>query len=308
MNDAVKRLAMLQKPAGTADVVLDTDTYNEIDDQYALAYLIRSEDQLRLQAIYAAPFFNKRVASARAGMERSYQEISKVLTLMGREDLKSLALRGSETFMADEKTPVASDAARDLAARAMNYTAEHPLYVIAIAALTNVASAILLNPEIAERMVVIWLGGHSFDWPDNREFNCYQDVAAVRVVMDNAPVVLLPCRDVVAGFATTKYELEHWLKGQNELCDYLYGVTVDESVENSRGRCWSKPIWDVCAVAWLLRGEFMSDRLEPAPIAEYDDHWAFDRTRPLIRYVYHIHRDRLMEDLFTKLREPGEQR
>ena len=44
--DEITRLSMLQKPAGPVDVVLDTDTYNEIDDQYALAYLVRSDDEL----------------------------------------------------------------------------------------------------------------------------------------------------------------------------------------------------------------------------------------------------------------------
>lgn len=51
-----KRLERLKKPKGQIEVVLDTDTYNEIDDQFALAYLIKSEEKLRLQAIYAAPF------------------------------------------------------------------------------------------------------------------------------------------------------------------------------------------------------------------------------------------------------------
>ena len=302
MNE-VTRLSMLQKPTGPVDVVLDTDTYNEVDDQYALAYLIRSEDELNLKAIYAAPFFNKKAESVKDGMEKSYQEISKVLSLMKREDLNSIVYRGSESYLADENTPVVSDAAKDLAERAMNYTSEHPLDVIAIGAITNVASALLLNPEIGERMVVVWLGGHSFEWPHNREFNCFQDVASVRVVFDRAPVVLLPCNGGVSAFATTQYELEHWLKGQNELCDYLYEITVEHNVSRGRGVCWSKPIWDVTAVAWLLKGKFMEDRLEPAPIAEYDDKWAFDRTRPLIRYVYHIRRDALMEDMFNKLRK-----
>ena len=222
---------------------------------------------------------------------------------MKREDLNSIVYRGSESYLADENTPVVSDAAKDLAERAMNYTSEHPLYVIAIGAITNVASALLLNPEIGERMVVVWLGGHSFEWPHNREFNCFQDVASVRVVFDRAPVVLVPCNGVVSAFATTQYELEHWLKGKNELCDYLYEITVEHNVNHGRGVCWSKPIWDVTAVAWLLKGKFMEDRLEPAPIAEYDDKWAFDRTRPLIRYVYHIRRDALMEDMFNKLRK-----
>lgn len=302
MSEDMKRLLRLNKPEGPVDVVLDTDTYNEIDDQFALSYLIKSEDELRLKAIYAAPFYNNRVRTAEEGMERSYAEIFNVLTLLGREDLKSKVYKGSNCFLKDESTPVVSEAAKHLAELAMNYTEEKPLYVIAIAAITNVASAILINPEIAKRIVVVWLGGQAFEWPDNREFNCYQDVASVRVVFDsNAAIVLLPCRGVVSAFATTKYELEHWLKGKNELCDYLCKVVVEEAEENNRGKYWSKPIWDVCAVAWLLKGNFMLDRLDHAPIAEYDHRWAFSKNRPLIRYIYHIHRDKLMEDLFTKL-------
>ena len=53
-------LQRLQHPQGAEDVVLDTDTYNEIDDQFALAYLILHDDKLRLQAIYAAPFSNEK--------------------------------------------------------------------------------------------------------------------------------------------------------------------------------------------------------------------------------------------------------
>ena len=53
-------LNRLKRPEGKIDVVLDTDTYNEIDDQFALAYLIKSADKLNLKAISAAPFFNEK--------------------------------------------------------------------------------------------------------------------------------------------------------------------------------------------------------------------------------------------------------
>lgn len=302
MTENMSRLYRLNKPEGPVDVVLDTDTFNEVDDQFALAYLIKSEDELNLKAIYAAPFYNYRVESPKEGVGKSYEEIFNVLTLLKREDLKSVVYKGSDKFLPDEKTPVESEAARHLAELAMNYTEEKPLYVIAIAAITNVASAILINPEIVNRMVVIWLGGHALEWPDNREFNCYQDVASARVVFDSGvALVQVPCKGVVSAFTTTRQELEYWIKGKNELCDYLCKMFLVEAAEMKRGKCASKPIWDVTAVAWLLKGEFMDDRLEHTPIPEYDHKWAISKNRPLMRYVYHIRRDNLMEDLFTKL-------
>ena len=80
-----ERLQKLQRPQGKIDVVIDTDTYNEVDDQYALAYLIKSDDKLNLKAVYAAPFFNSNSAGPADGMERSYQEIMNVLELMDRD-------------------------------------------------------------------------------------------------------------------------------------------------------------------------------------------------------------------------------
>ncbi|GHV62016.1 hypothetical protein AGMMS49587_07680 [Spirochaetia bacterium] len=40
----------------------------------------------------------------------------------------------------------------------MHYSEDNPLYVIAIGTITNVASALLIKPEIKDRIVIIWLG------------------------------------------------------------------------------------------------------------------------------------------------------
>jgi inosine-uridine nucleoside N-ribohydrolase len=294
-------LRRLQKPSWPVDVVIDTDTYNEIDDQFALALLIKSSEKLRLKAIYAAPFFNSNSSPA-DGMEKSYNEILKILKLMKREDLNGLVKRGSENYLPSENEAVDSPAAHSLAELAMKYTEENPLYVVAIGAITNVASAIILKPEIINRIVLVWLGGHAHEWPDTKEFNMYQDIAAARVIFNSgAAVVQVPCGGVVSVFRTTGPELEHWLKGKNELCNYLLEHTVNTAIRDSKIGAWSRPISDVTAVAWLLDGDFMQDRLTPAPIPEYDHHYSFDPRRHFIRYVYNINRDRLFQTLFEVL-------
>ena len=300
--DNARLIRRLEKPKGRVDVVIDTDTYNEIDDQYALSYLIKSDEKLDLKAIYAAPFFNEKSTGPADGMEKSYREIMNVLTLLEREDLKEHVYRGSTEYLPSETEPVISDAAKDLAERAMNYTEEHPLYVVAIAAITNVASALLLNPDIKNRIVLIWLGGNATNWPDNKEFNLYQDVAGTRIVFGcGVPLVQLPCMGVVSAFTTSGPELEYHLRGKNKLCDYLVNVTTTEAAACNGGPVWTRPIWDVTAVAWLLDGDFEEDCLIHSPIPEYDNRYAFDNNRHFIKYVYHIKRDKLFADLFAKL-------
>lgn len=299
-------LHRLSKPEGKIDVVLDTDTYNEVDDQFALAYLLCGEKDpdamLCVKAICAAPFYNDKSQGPADGMEKSFQEIRHILELMGRTDLEERVYKGSEYFMKDEETPVLSPAAEVLSNLAMEYSPEAPLYVVAIGAITNVASAILLNPQIVDRMVVVWLGGNAHDWPDNREFNCQQDVAAARVVFTGGvALVQLPCAGVVSSFTTCAGELEMFLRGKNRLCDYLVDIVERDGAAQSPYKAWTRVIWDVTAVAWLMKGDFLRDRLVPCPIPQYDHHYSFDQNSHFMRYVYSVNRDALFEDLFGRL-------
>ncbi|MBQ1211835.1 MAG: nucleoside hydrolase [Clostridia bacterium] len=295
-----QRLKNLEVPTGKIDVVLDTDTFNEIDDQFALAYLLRSTEKLNTKAIYAAPFFNQHSTSPADGMERSYEEIKKVLALMN-EDLP--VFKGSDKYLPDERTAVDSPAADDLIARAKLYSPENPLYVVAIGAITNVASALIKAPEITENIVIVWLGGNSRQYHDTKEFNMMQDVAAARVVMSSAaPFVQLPCMGIVSSFMVSAPELEYWLMDKNPLADYLARNTIKEANAYASGKPWTRVIWDVTAVAWLLNenSRFMLSRIEKTLLPSYE-HKYEENTGADMRYVYHIWRDTLMEDLIKKL-------
>ncbi len=137
--------------------------------------------------------------------------------------------------MKNETEPVISDAADDLINRAENYSMDSPLYVIAIGAITNIASALLLKPEIKEKIVVVWLGGNKHDFDHTAEFNMMQDIASARIVFGcGVPLVQLPCSGVVDDFKTTGPELDFWLKGKNKLCDYLLSNTIDEAETYAR--------------------------------------------------------------------------
>ena len=298
-----QRIKNMEVPKGKIDVVLDTDAYNEIDDQFAIAYLLKSKEKLNVKALYAAPFLNSRSQNPADGMEKSYNEIQKLLSLM---DEKVDVFKGSDKFMDDEKTPVMSEAACDLAKRAQYYTPENPLYVVAIGAITNVASAFLINPKMAENTVVVWLGGHSREFDHTREFNMYQDVAASRVVMGSGvPFVQLPCKGVVSAFTLSKPEIEHWLLGKNPLADYLGRNSIEAAEQYAHGKAWTRCIWDVTAVAWLLNDNdrFMNSRLVPTYLSSYDNHYCVCDNAPLMRYIYNINRDELMTALLKKIAE-----
>lgn len=308
--DNQKLIERLKRPVGKKiDVVIDSDTFNEIDDQYAIAYAIKNPDKLNIEAIYAAPFWTDRWAfmaakakSPKEGMEKSYNEIFNILKLLGESKYNDVVYRGSDRYLPSETQFVESEAARDLVKRAMARDDDNPLYVIALGAITNIASAILMEPKIIEKIVIVWLGGHAWHWHDTDEFNMMQDIAAARVVFDSmAPVVQLPCMGVVSAFTATGAELNHYLKGKNELCDYLVDITTKEAAGWGYTEYWSRAIWDVTPVAWLLDEDFCLDRLDHSPLPQYDFQYSFNPSRHLMRYVYGIKRDDLVADLFKKL-------
>ena len=63
MLSGEQRLANMRCPDGPVDLVIDSDTYNEIDDQFAIAYALHAPEKIRVQALYAAPFTNERSTS-----------------------------------------------------------------------------------------------------------------------------------------------------------------------------------------------------------------------------------------------------
>lgn len=292
-------LKNLTPPQGPVDCILDTDAYNEIDDLFAIAYLVRSaSEKLRIKSFYAAPFFNRLSEGPADGMEKSYHEIQKILSLCHAD---YPVLRGATDYLPDEQTPVISEAAKDLAERALEYSPENPLYVVAIGAITNIASALLLEPKVKENCVVVWLGGHAWHYHDTNEFNMKQDIAAARVVMGSGvPFIQLPCMGVVSSFALSKPELEQYLLGKNPLATYLAERTIDGYLQKPYSH---KVIWDVTAVAWLLNEEdrFMNCYHLPVHLPDYDFYYEERPCAHNIGMVYHIKRNELMADLIQKI-------
>lgn len=279
-------------------VVLDTDTFNEVDDQFALAHLLLSPDRINLEAVYAAPFLNKRSTSPGDGMEKSYEEIFRVMEKVKPAETPPV-FRGSTVFLPGATKAVESAAAIDLVERAMA-PREGKLYVGAIAAATNVASALLLEPKIAERIVVVWLGGHAPSWTHTREFNLAQDLHAARVLLDHeVPLVLVPCYPVASHLITTVAELEQNLAPHSELGKYLTDI-VRAYAGNPSG--WSKIIWDIAVSAWMIDESWTTTGEAPSPVLRDDITWEEGRDRRRIQIAHWVKRDEIFADFFAKAR------
>jgi inosine-uridine nucleoside N-ribohydrolase len=293
-EDRVRLLSAV--PPAPARMVLDTDTWNEIDDQFALVHVLLAPDRARLEAVYAAPFANTRAATPAEGMRKSEAEIHRVLDAAGQ---KVPVFSGSEQWLTEAGHPVPSPAADDLIERSR--TGDSPLYVVAIGAPTNVASALLADPTLAGRIVVVWLGGHALNWGDAAEFNLKQDPDASRVLLDSGvPLVLVPCWGVTDHMITTKAEIDRYVRPHGEVGALLAGL-YDDYVPDEPGQ--SKIIWDMVAAAWVLNQDWLGTEFTTSPLLTPSLTWSRDPGRHLIRSTTQLNRDLIFGDLFRRLAE-----
>ncbi len=292
----MKKYLDMLKDGTRKKIILDTDCYNEIDDQFALAYLMRSPDKVEILSVNAAPFLNSRVKTAGEGMEKSYDEIFRIMKLVDK-DADLPVYRGSTEFMTSVDKPIDSEAADNIINTVMN--SDETVWIVAIGAITNVASAIVKCPEIAKRAVLIWLGGNALHWQDNKEFNLKQDIPAAQVVFNcKIPLIQIPCNGVCTEFVTTVPELDYYLGGKNELCDYLVDIVRNYT---TKPYGWSKIVWDVTAAAVLIKPEALDMVVIPTPFVTPDCRYAFDTARHHYIYIRRIRRDPIYADLFEKL-------
>jgi purine nucleosidase len=260
-----KRIELLKHPEGKVDFVLDTDTYNEIDDQFAVVYALLSKETLNVKALYAAPFHNKNSKGPEDGMEKSYDEILRLLDRLN-VDPEGFVFKGSKSWIQEDMKPVDSPAAQHLVELA-NHANKGPLYVGVIGAPTNVSSAILMDPSIIDKIVVLWLGGHPQYWPNTVEFNCQQDIPASQVLFDSGvPLVRFPCQNCVSALRTTESEMAKYVKGKGAIGDYLYEIFVDYQPGGGLNKAWSKVILDIVVVAWLVDPRMAPTQLVHSPI------------------------------------------
>lgn len=301
------RVQRLEPPVDRVRVVIDTDAANEVDDQFAVTYAALSPERLAIEALYAAPFQRPAAAgrdtsrpwfapTPAEGMAHSHAELRRVVEALGDESLAARLHAGAEAWLPAPDRPVPSPAAEDLVARARQGPA--PLYVVALGAPTNVASALVMAPELVDAVVVVWLGGNGTWWSPAAEFNVYQDRYASRVLLDSGvPLVHVPCRQVTEKLTTTPAEIDQRVRGRGAIGDYL--ADTYDSFDDASHR--AKQLWDVGAIAWLTHPEWCPSALVPSPRLLDDLSWGHDPTRHLIREVRDVDPDAVFDDLFDRL-------
>jgi purine nucleosidase len=232
-------------------VVLSTDVGNEIDDQWAITYLLLQPrfEVLGVMSAHAPSI------SAPAGHTSLRILVDVVENRLGMSNHPPL-IEGGSLPLENAKTPRMSPAVRFLVETSRRFTRDNRLTVLMIGAATDVASAILTDPTIVDRVRVIQMG-----FPDEKggeEFNIHNDVHAVQAILDSkVPLVIGPGNVCRASLSLSLDQARAMLASRGAIGAWLweeYQAWYYREVKPLRVDDFSKPwvIWDNIALAYVL--------------------------------------------------------
>lgn len=297
-KEIYERISKLNKKEDNKkiNVILDTDIYNECDDQFALSYLLKSRDKFNIEAITVAPYHHDNNISIEEGTDKSYNEIIKICNWL-HFDWNNKVFKGSTDYVVNGYSEE-NDAVNKIIEIASK---NDKTYILAIGAITNVALAIKQEPKIVDKIEIVWLGGHSFLNKDNKEFNFKQDIQAVRTVFESkVKLTIIPCKNVASNLRTSIYELEHFLKGKSELCNYLCQRFYNDGVHGIQER---RVIWDISVIAYMINKEWFNAEEVSCPNINDDTSYELTESNHKITVVNYLNVDKIYKDLFEKLGE-----
>ena len=297
-KEIYERISKLNKKQDIqkVNIILDTDIYNECDDQFALSYLIKSQDKFNIEAITIAPYHHDNNISIFEGTNKSYNEVIKICNLLNF-DCTNKVFKGATDYIIDGYNEENHAVNKIIEIANKN----DKTYIMAIGAITNVALAIKKEPKIIDRLELIWLGGNSLLNKTNKEFNFEQDIQAVRNIFESrVKLTIIPCKNVASNLRTSIYELEHFLKGKSKLCDYLCQRFYNDGVHGIQQR---RVIWDISVIAYMINKEWFETEEISCPNINENTSYELTNDNHKITMVNYLNVDKIFTDLFEKLGE-----
>lgn len=284
-------------------VIVDTDAKNEADDQYAIVHALLSPT-LDVRGLIPAHFGVERSQRSQA---ESRTEVELILELMGCGG-EVVVADGAATAIPDESTPAPSPGAQLIIEESKLASADDPLFVVFLGPLTDMASAILLDPEIVHRdVVVVWIGGMGYgvDWSYPRvEFNLRNDIAAANVVFDSGITLWQVPASVYTMVSVGYAELTEKIGGTSPLADYLISQLIEWNATHHPEPIEHRSLGDSPAISLILNPLGGVFRTIPAPRFSIEGGYLPGSGHPMqvfdtvdVRY--------LLEDMFAKIRAFG---
>ena len=274
-------------------IILDCDAGNEMDDQYAIAYALGCEN-VEVLSINATLFLNTaKVPDFEAGMKKSYYEIERVLEHTGRTDLPLYYGCPTPIITEPELRGVDSEAVQNIIKTA--HAADETIYVVATGAVTNVVSALLIDPSIKDKICVLWVGSNCITAGGAGEFNLAQDFAAGQYLYNcGVDLIIAPAcgpkgegTQELMGYTATLNEAFKGDSAANVFFRETLPAECDPAYTENPAEWWHI-FWDVAGVSILDIPDTCELEIINAPRIRGDGSYALDEPRHSIVYMHRL--------------------
>lgn len=276
-------------------VIINTDAKNEVDDQYAIVHALLTPS-FELHGIIPAHFGDRK---SKTSMMDSYDETMHILKLMELEN-EIRVEKGAEHSMTDEETPVPSAGAELIIEEAMKDDAR-PLHIAFYGPLTDMASALLLEPKISEKNIsVIWIGGGQ--WPSGgSEYNLSNDINAANVVFKSKLDVAQIPRNTYRQMPVSHGELIERVYPMGRLGRYLVEPLIEFNNAAINRPVEYRVLGDSPAVGVIMFADCGLWQWRPAPEFTSDMKYIHNGKHRPIRVYETIDARFILEDFYAKL-------
>ncbi|HXR80060.1 MAG TPA: nucleoside hydrolase, partial [Saprospiraceae bacterium] len=259
------------------------------------------------------------------GFDRSNQtatnakkKIEEVLSIMNLARTFSV-YQGSNSALENDSTPQKSDAAGAIVKEAMRDDTKLPLYVVCGAGLTDLASAWLMEPKIAGRLTLIWIGGPEYTdlappppGYTSLEYNLGIDLKAGQVIFNKSaiPIWQVPrssYRQVYLPYSSLLLKV----KPQGKIGEYLTSalervMKATASFNLNIGEVYiigDSPLVLLTALQSSFEADPSSSRyaLRPCPLINSQGLYEVNNSGRNIRVYTELDVQSLMDDFYSKL-------
>ena len=273
------------------NVILDCDTKNEIDDQFAISYALKSSE-INLLGVCSVQNTKKHGSKS---IDIYHNEAKKILKL---GNSKISAYKGSRFPIKSSKNPEESSAVNFIIKTALN--SSEKVYIIGIGPCTNIVNACLLEPKIKKKCVFVWLGGfldnkeaRKQDW---KECNFDGDKTGVKILFDlDIDLILIPAWGVTDRMIIQNEYFSQELKIKNTPLSNYLSKLVNETRQKFH------IFWDVAAIAVVEN--LKKSRIKKVPTCKVKDNKIvfLNKNKNKIKLVYSIEEFDILNELKRRL-------
>ncbi len=237
--------------------IIDTDAANEIDDLYAIALALVSPERFKIEGFNATHFSNQ-FGAGPVTIDMSYSVIMQLLESASLATQYNI-FRGSDPF-SYPKRPTRSSAVDFIIEQAYKSSKDDPLWVICLGAATNVASALLIDPEIRNRINCVFHARGEEYWPERTvQFNIQGDILAASYLLESG--VPLVWFDTGTKLCASYEYTERYIATTGKLGEFIHNYRNKNEIFLGS----TKGFFDLGDIAWLLEPKLCKTEIISAP-------------------------------------------